>query len=83
MDPNRWRKIEEVFHQAIELPGDARSDYVNKACQKLPEIKAEVISLLEQHVDESGFLEKSPVPDIGGNINHVAEALASEMSTSL
>lgn len=83
MDPSRWQQIEDVFHQAIELPDSSRSRFVERICHTAPEIKDEVISLLEHHIDDSEFLEHSPVSIIGPELNVVAVSFVSEMSESL
>ena len=45
MDPNRWTKIEELYHTALERPADQRSAFLAAAD---PELQADVESLLDQ-----------------------------------
>jgi serine/threonine protein kinase len=47
MTPERWRQIEEVFQNAVDLPDAERFAYVEQACAGDAELRAEVVSLLE------------------------------------
>ena len=49
MDAERWRRITELFHAALERdPGD-RDAFVVEACAGDPELRSEVLSLLRMH----------------------------------
>jgi serine/threonine-protein kinase len=64
VDSGRWQQVEELFHAALERPGDERTAFVERSCGGDAELRAEVESLLAA----------SPAADerIGGA---VAEAL--------
>jgi len=32
MDPERWRKIEELYHAALELEGGGRAAFLERTC---------------------------------------------------
>ncbi len=32
MKPERWRRVEELYHCAIELQGEVRATYLDQAC---------------------------------------------------
>src|ERR1700721_293398 len=61
MEPERWKKIEELYKAAIAQPAEKRADILERACPGDPELRAEVESLLEAAGDASSFLEGSPL----------------------
>jgi hypothetical protein len=46
MNTERWRRIESLFDQAMELPDGERSGFLHKACPGDPELQREVGALL-------------------------------------
>ena len=46
MDPDRWRRIRDVLHAALERPPEQRSAYLAAACGADVELRAEVESLV-------------------------------------
>ena len=59
MEPDRWRDIERIYHQALEQAPAVRSAWLSAAANGDPAIEAEVRSLLEQS-DESGVFMEEP-----------------------
>lgn len=47
LTPDRWRLAEKIFHEAVSLPADQRTPYVNSTCGDDEELRQEVVSLLE------------------------------------
>jgi hypothetical protein len=45
----RWRSIDAIFADAVELPSAERSAFVSNACSSDPQLRAEVESLLAAH----------------------------------
>lgn len=56
MNSERWRAVEEIFHQALERPPSERAAWVNEACGEDAELRAEVSSLLESDPAAAGFV---------------------------
>jgi len=56
----RWKRVGEVFHQALEKPAAERDQFVSEACRDDPELEAEVRTLLQHDARASGFLEGYP-----------------------
>lgn len=56
MDANRWARVNEVFHRALELEGDARTKYLEETCGEDAALLAEVKSLLEADAKADSFL---------------------------
>lgn len=57
-----WKKIKEIFSEALELDKSERVTYIKKACKDEPELMDEVLSLIEAH-EISGVLDR-PIDDI-------------------
>jgi serine/threonine protein kinase/tetratricopeptide (TPR) repeat protein len=60
MTPERWRKVEEIFQDALDLMPDERPAYVAQACGEDTALRRDVESLLTQH-DSAGELLEEPI----------------------
>src|SRR5262245_37598553 len=49
MTPERWREIEHVFEQALDLPEQDRTNFLDSVCNGDEELRREVVTLLESH----------------------------------
>ena len=58
MTPERWRQINDLFHQVTELNDAAREELLTRTALTDAELVAEVRSLLAAHRPEDGFLEQ-------------------------
>ncbi len=58
MTPERWRQINDLFHQVTELDSTRREELLARTAQADAELAVEVRSLLAAHKPESGFLEQ-------------------------
>ena len=58
MSSPRWRKIEAIFHEALERDPGVRSAFLGEACSGDPELRREVESLLENAGQESAFMDR-------------------------
>lgn len=54
MQPERWRRIEEIFQSVLDGPPEDRARLLDSACGDDPELREEIESLLASH-EESGF----------------------------
>ena len=63
METARWRKIEELYHSALEREGSGRAAFVEQACNGDESLRREVESLLAQARDTENFLE-APALDL-------------------
>ena len=57
MEPERWRKIEELFHAALECEERQRAAFLTKACAGDDGLRRAIESLLSRHKDSGSFLE--------------------------
>src|SRR5438477_1944079 len=55
--PERWKQIEAIFEQALELKANERAAFVQKSCTGDEELRREVESLLESHATAGGFID--------------------------
>ena len=65
--PERWRRIEELFHATIELPENQRSDYLRDQCGGDEPLRQEIESLLKADFHES--------PSIGAIVDDATNSL--------
>jgi Protein kinase domain len=56
--PERWRQINELFHEVTGLDAAAGDDLLAKTARTDPELATEVRSLLAAHKPDDGFLEQ-------------------------
>src|ERR1051326_1118108 len=47
MTPEAWRRVGELFHEALERPAAERTAWAESACEDEPELRRELLSLLE------------------------------------
>src|SRR5215207_8144840 len=59
MDPTRWKIIDELIDQALELPEEAREEFVFSRTPGNPKLRVEVLGLLKAQKDGDDFLLKS------------------------
>jgi len=71
MDPERWRRIEELYHSALAMKPDLRQSYLDEACAGDPSLRREVERLIERQSEAEGFID-SPALELA------AKALAAD-----
>jgi tetratricopeptide (TPR) repeat protein len=59
---DRYRRIDAVFEALLDLPPDEQTAYLDRAAPDDPELRQEVLSLLQAHRHAEGFLEAPPSP---------------------
>jgi TolB-like protein len=58
MDSDRFHRVEELYHAALERPPDQRSAFLDQACGNDAQLRSEVESLLAFESKADQFLEK-------------------------
>src|SRR4051812_31273007 len=56
MDGQRWQRIEQLYHQALERPRGEQGAFLDRACGGDHDLRAEVASLLDQSAE--GVLDR-------------------------
>ena len=67
MTPERWRRIEQVYHAALARDESQRAAFLRDACAGDEALRHEVASLLDQQEDAEGFLE-APAFEVAANV---------------
>ena len=60
MTPERWRRVDELFHSVLECEAAERAAFLRKACAGDEALHREVESLLAAHEQEGSFID-SPI----------------------
>ena len=63
MTPDRWSRIEALYHDARARAAPDRSEFLERACVGDPALRREVESLLEYEGAADGFLERPAIED--------------------
>src|SRR4051812_7303230 len=61
MTPERWQRIEELYHAAQSRAPTERETFLNAACPDDSALRREVASLLNEPLPEDGFLEEPAI----------------------
>jgi serine/threonine protein kinase/tetratricopeptide (TPR) repeat protein len=85
MKPERWQRIEELYHSATTLPGHERVPFLARACGQDQGLLDEVQSLLDQGVTAEGWLDLPAVAMLAKAIAPAARrtAVSSERPTDV
>jgi serine/threonine protein kinase len=78
MDPDRWQKIEGIFHKVLEADDSGRAGLLEESCAGDEALRREVESLLAQHGRAADFIETpafasafTPAPG-SGTVNSIS-----------
>ncbi|HEY4053408.1 MAG TPA: protein kinase [Terriglobales bacterium] len=63
MKPERWGRVESIFHKVLEADESRRSSVIEESCAGDEELRREVESLLAHHSDSASFIEKPAFAD--------------------
>src|SRR5689334_3414135 len=78
MDPERWRRIKEIFPTVLELPPEARAAWLSSAVPDDPSLVGEVEGLLAAHDGADDFYDQgalAAVPEVKRIIDGTAEGM--------
>ncbi len=65
MEPERWRRIERIYHAALERDASERDAFLEEACAGDEALRHEVLSLLDRQEQAGNFLEV-PALEVAG-----------------
>jgi eukaryotic-like serine/threonine-protein kinase len=75
MTNERWRRVENLFHTALErLPGE-REAFLDKACADDQSLRKDVENLLESFDEAGEFIEKPLIEDSLSNASRPTESI--------
>jgi hypothetical protein len=69
MKPERWSKIESIFHKALEADESRRSSVIEESCAGDAELRREVELLLAHHSDSASLIEQ---PVFAGQVTTIS-----------
>ena len=58
LDSDAWRRINDLFHRALEQPPDRRDAFLADSCAGDEALRREVASLLASHARAADFIEE-------------------------
>lgn len=58
MAPDNWKRVEELFNEAVELPKAERGPWLDAQCGGDAELRSEVLALLASDESGRGFVEQ-------------------------
>jgi eukaryotic-like serine/threonine-protein kinase len=78
MEPERWHRVEQLYHSALKVAADQRATFLKHECQADEGLRKEVESLLSYESSAVDFIE-SPAIDVAARL--VAEDKTNEQTT--
>ena len=60
MNTQRWQRIQEIFHGALDLPVHARGEYLDRECAGDAELRREVEEMIAADASDAALLEDAP-----------------------
>jgi len=64
MNQEVWRKVEELFHAALECAPEARRIFLDRACSGDTDLRQQVVPLLTKEAQAGSFLEVPAIEDM-------------------
>ena len=58
MDAERWKRVDELLQDALQVPADQQQEFLRLACSDDAELQQEVSSLLSSHHEADNFLDQ-------------------------
>ncbi|HKQ79526.1 MAG TPA: protein kinase [Blastocatellia bacterium] len=71
MTPERWKKLDLLFHEALELQGEARAFHLAKVCGEDEQLRQEAERLIAAHEREGSFIDSPIFAELDGPTNEV------------
>ncbi len=68
-DPARWERIQQLFHQALEMAAEQRAEFLQRECPGDAAIQADILQMLELDAQPAGLLDQH-LPEIAGQVLH-------------
>src|SRR6266851_10179576 len=83
MKPDRWNKIESIFHKALDAEESRRGAVLEESCAGDEELRREVESLLAQHENAGNFIETPAFDDEASTVRKPPVPLAAKPRPNL
>src|SRR5450631_1518352 len=83
MKPERWNKIESIFHKALDADEGRRGAVLEESCAGDEDLRREVESLLAQHENAGNFIETPAFEADAGTVRSPNVLLAAKLRPNL
>ena len=83
MKPERWNKIESIFHKALDAEEGRRGAVIEESCAGDEDLRREVESLLAQHKNAGDFIETPAFAAEAGSVRRPPVSLAAQTRANL
>src|SRR5712692_8623472 len=74
MTPERWKRIEHLYHSALRRPESERLAYLHQTCADDPELLRDVVDLLRSRQTEDSFLKTTALAGMAGDLVQGADS---------
>ena len=75
MDHERWRRVEELFHAALEHGPEARRQFLDRVCNEDVDLRRQVELLLADEEKAGSFLDAPVVEDLTATLTAAASLM--------
>ena len=82
MEPERWRRVEDLYHRALELDAGRRVAFLEDSCGDDAVLRAEVESLLAREKQAEHFMESPALKVLGQQVASDLRPQAAKRSSS-
>jgi serine/threonine protein kinase/Tol biopolymer transport system component len=80
MNPERWRKIKDLFHDTLERPPEERTAFLDQACSGDEQLRAQVEQMLAADARENLIVDKPAIEGVAQLFEpEESEAIAGRM----
>jgi serine/threonine-protein kinase len=76
-DPRRWRRLQPLLDQVLELPPEQRRAWLDEACSGDPELRADLEQILSADAEAARVLDSAP----GAAVEDLLREIANERPT--
>ncbi len=78
VEPERWRRVEDLYHRALELDAGGRAAFLEDSCGDDAVLRAEVQSLLAREKQAEHFMEAPALEAMGKQVANDLAVAGSE-----
>jgi len=82
MTPERWQRIDALFHAALEREAGERATFLDAACEGDGDLRQRVEALLRSLAEAGDFIEETPLAGVLASLVDASAATAGQSPTS-
>ncbi len=83
LTPERWRRIDQLLEEALELDPARQESFLDQACAGDPDLRRELVALLAEHHRSTGVLDRPAVDAVAADLveDDVPSLVGSQLSS--